>query len=247
MIFGNFMRKKMNKIYTFWEGIIPAYIELCMKTWKFPYIVLNYNNLSQYTDELPEKVKQLTLPKIADYVRVHVLRDNGGYWFDTDTIMLSNKIPEECILGDDNTRQNTIGFLHTIPHSDFFEKWAVYQDTKLNEINILDKDTTKWDIMGNAFTDDYLKKNIKFKIGKLEQNWPENYMITDEIISRPNKYKKFYFESNFTLNDIKDKTNMLMLHNSWTPDWYKKLSKEDVLKQNCTLSNILRELNEPTK
>lgn len=229
------------KIYTFWEGKMPDYLKLCMETWKFPYIVLNYNNLSQYTDKIPEKVKQLTLPKIADYVRVHVLRDNGGIWLDTDTIMLSDKLPEEYILGNNDTRINTIGFLKTEPHTEFFETWASYQDWMLNKLPNLKTDTTHWGIMGNLFTDPFLKEHKEIKIGKLEQNWPETYMINGNL-QRPSKYQKFYFGCNFTLNDVKDKTNMLMLHNSWTPDWYKKLSKEDVLKQKCTLSNILNEL-----
>ncbi len=221
---------------------MPEYLKLCMQTWKFPYIVLNYNNITQYTDKIPEKVKQLTLPKIADYVRVHVLRDNGGYWLDTDTIMLSENLPEESILGNNETRTNTIGYLHTKPNSDFFETWAKFQDWKLNQLPNMRKDSTMWNVMGNAFTDFYLKEHKEIIIGKLEQNWPETYMIKDNI-SRPQKYQKFYFSSNFSLNDVKNKTNMLMLHNSWTPDWYKKLSKEDVLKQKCTLSNIIRELN----
>jgi len=133
------------KIYTFWEGKMPDYLKLCMETWKFPYIVLNYDNISQYTNKIPEKIKQLTLPKIADYVRVHVLRDNGGIWLDTDTIMLSDKLPTECILGDEYKRTNTIGFLQTEPNSEFFVKWAKYQDDTLQKLPTLNVDTTHWE------------------------------------------------------------------------------------------------------
>ena len=38
------------QIFTFWEGELPEYIKLCMATWKFPYKVLNYSNLKEYTD-----------------------------------------------------------------------------------------------------------------------------------------------------------------------------------------------------
>ena len=230
------------KIYTFWEGNMPEYLKLCMCTWHFDYIILNYKNLKDYTNPLPEKIKQLSLPKIADYVRVHVLRDNGGYWLDTDTILLSDELPHENILGNSKTKMNTIGFLKTEKMSDMYFKWAEYQEKILNELPLLDKDTTKWDIMGNAFTDHYLKTHDKIDIGSITEKWAETYMI-NENIERPVKYKKFYFENNYTLKDLTKKTNMLMLHNSWTPDWYKKLTKEDVLKQKCTLSNILRELN----
>ena len=229
------------KIYTFWEGVLPDYLKLCMETWKFPYVVLNYDNLTQYTDKIPEKIKQLTLPKIADYVRVHVLRDNGGIWLDTDTIMLSDKLPDECILGNNIERKNTISFLKTEAHSDFFESWAAFQEQMLDIIPVSKIDITPWDIMGNRFTDNYLKAHKDIQIGKLEQNWPETYMLKEEL-SRTQQYQKFYFYSNFTLNEVKDKTNMLMLHNSWTPAWYKNLSRVDVLNQKCTLSNMLREI-----
>lgn len=229
------------KIYTFWEGVLPDYLKLCMETWKFPYVVLNYGNLTQYTDKIPEKIKQLTLPKIADYVRVHVLRDNGGIWLDTDTIMLSGKLPDECILGNNIERKNTISFLKTEAHSDFFESWAAFQDQMLDRIPVSKIDITPWDIMGNRFTDNYLKAHKDIQIGKLEQNWPETYILKEEL-SRTQQYQKFYFYSNFTLNEVKDKTNMLMLHNSWTPSWYKNLSCDDVLNQKCTLSNMLREI-----
>lgn len=236
------------KIYTFWEGEMPEYVKLCMNTWQFPFVVLNYSNLSQYTEQIPEKIKQLKLPKIADYVRVHVLRDNGGYWLDADTIMFTS-IPNEIILGDDKTRINSIGFLHTKPNTDMYKEWAKFQDEMIIKISNMTEDTTSWDIMGNMFTDPYLKKHKEIKIGNRNTRFAETFMLKENISNR-NKYQKFYFETNHTLKDVyigSMKTfgkgpDMFMLHNSWTPDWYKKLSKEDVLKQKCTLSNLLREL-----
>ena len=44
-------------VYTFWEGEMPAYIKLCMQTWKIPYVLLNYDNVNQYTDIPIEKLK----------------------------------------------------------------------------------------------------------------------------------------------------------------------------------------------
>lgn len=41
----------MENIFTFWEGKMPLYITLCLKTWDFPSLtILNYNNLKSYTD-----------------------------------------------------------------------------------------------------------------------------------------------------------------------------------------------------
>ena len=228
-----------NTIYTFWEGKMPEYLKLCLDTWKFNFIVLNYDNIERYTDKLPIKLKQFTLPKIADYVRVHVLRDNGGYWLDTDTILLTDDLPEETILGDNEIRTNTIGYLHTEKNTELFIEWAKYQEYAVKSApNMIDMDITRWDFLGNAFTDPYLKKHTDIKIGCLSNRWPETTMITDNI-PRQQKYIKLYFQSNYEINDF-GKRDMLMLHNSWTPAWYKNMSRDELLSTECTISNILR-------
>ena len=77
-------------------------------------------------------------------------------------------------------------------------------------------------------------------IGEIDSRWPETYMIEGEQ-SRYQKYQDFYFGYNYRLLDLR-MTDMLMLHNSWTPEWYKQASRSEVLFKECTLSNILREL-----
>ena len=230
------------QIYTFWEGKMPAYLSLCLETWKFPFVILTYDNLHQYTDaRVTGKVKERTLPKVGDWVRIHVLRDAGGYWLDTDTIMINDTLPHEALIGNNELRGITVGFLHaTQPHDELFDRWAEYQDMTLDNLPNMSTDTTRWSILGNDFSDPYLKSHTDIKIADIDACWPENYMIADNI-TRPQKYNKFYFESNYTLEDIK-KTNMLMLHNSWTPEWYKNLSRDAVLHKSCTLSNILKEI-----
>lgn len=223
-------------VFTFWEGEQPAYIKLCMETWRFPFTVLNYNNLGEYTDLPVDRLKRFTLPHIADCVRVHVLRDRGGYWLDADTIMVTDRLPEENMIGYPQTRGNTCGYLHTEPHSQMFEEWADYQDRIING-----PDTpTYWGTFVNSFSDQYVKEHMDISICSVENSWPETYVIQGDM-PRFHKYQQFYFDNSYVLSDI-HKTDMLMLHNSWTPEWYKRLSKEDVLATDCTLSNILREL-----
>ena len=214
---------------------MPAYIRLCMATWKMPYIVLNYDNLRQYTDFDIERAKRFTLPQIADCVRVHVLRDNGGYWLDADTIMLGDKLPDTDMVGDPESRDNSIGLLWAEPHSQMFTEWAAFQD----EIIRRDDTPSYWATMGNAFTDDYVKRHEQVRIHPIDDYCPETYMIREDI-PRWQKYRRFYFEERNTLSDIRP-TDVLMLHNSWTPEWYKNVPEGKVLDANCTMSNILRE------
>lgn len=224
-------------IFTFWEGKMPAYIRLCMNTWRFHYTVLTYDNMHEYTDIDIEPLKRYTLPQIADVIRVHVLRDNGGYWLDADTIMVTDKLPTTNMIGFPDRRANTIGYLHTEPHSKMFEAWAKYQDDVIGEASSEDG----WDIFGNRFTDQYVAEHPEITIASVEPCWPETYM--EDGNDRWGQYRSFYFARSYHLADIRP-TDMIMLHNSWTPDWYKKMATETVLREPCTLSNILRELND---
>lgn len=224
----------MDKVFTFWEGKMPEYIRLCLNTWHFPFVVIDYSTLRQYTDLDINKLSRFTLPQVADCVRVHVLRDHGGRWLDADTICVSGKLPDADIMGNPVTRHHSIGMLRTTPHSDMFERWAAYQDEILNSADT----PTHWATMGNAFTDDYIQAHPEIRIGDNESRWPETYMIGGQV-DRYYKYVEFYFKSNYTLADLKP-TDILMLHNSWTPNWYKSMS--GVLGISCTMSNILREL-----
>ena len=119
---------------------------------------------------------------------------------------------------------------------DFFVDWARYQDAVIADPNCSDH----WSVMINAFTDPYIGKHPEVTISDVRNCWPETYMI-DGDEPRYVKYEKFYFENEYHL-DALDSTDMLMLHNSWTPAWYKDLSVSDIFAKHCTLSNILREL-----
>lgn len=223
-------------IFTFWEGKMPAYIELCLATWKHPFVVLNYKNLNKYTDLDIETVRRFTLPQIADAVRVHVLRDQGGYWLDADTIMITGKLPEGPMVGDPVKRTNSIGLLRAAaPGLQMFKEWAKYQDAVINSLET----PRLWSVMGNSFTDIYAKSHPELEIHPIELFYPEVYIINGEE-SRFAKYNRFYFESSYHLKDLRE-TDLLMLHNSWTPGWYKELGKLEILAHGCTMSNILRE------
>lgn len=232
-------------VFIFWEGTMPAYLKLCMKTWSFPYTLLTYENAGDYIKGFDsgrdvELLKTFTLPMQADYIRTHVLRDNGGYWLDCDTIVLGS-LPDALIFGDDIERTNTIGYLHAKDKEEpFFVAWSEYQDKVLRST---DHDM-RWDIMGNRFTDKYLKTHGELTIAPIKEHWVETVMVPGKG-ERYDKYQKFYFSDKWTLDELKRfnaYTDIFMLHNSWTPGWYKQLDEYDVLDCDCTLSNILREV-----
>ena len=121
-----------------------------------------------------------------------------------------------------------------------FEKWADYQD-RVIAANGLKNGKHPWYLMGNGFTDSYVKNHKSIQIYPIERYWPETYMVPGDM-SRYVKYNRFYFEQDHKLEDIQP-TELLMLHNSWTPDWYKRFSAKEVMDARCTMSSILRELS----
>lgn len=223
-------------IFTFWEGKMPDYIRMCLETWKLPYTMLNYDNLREYTDYDIEGAKRFTLPQVSDAVRAHVLRDNGGYWLDADTIMITGKLPTENVIGDPVKRTHSTGVSHyTEEAKDFFKYWAKYQD----EVIANPHHSNHWSVLVNMFTDGYVDSHKEVTISDIRKCRPELDMIKSG--ESYDKYVQFYFGRDYHLSDIQP-IDILVLHNSWTPGWYKKLTREQVLESKCTMSNVLREV-----
>lgn len=226
-------------IFTFWEGEMPEYVKLCMDTWKFNFTVLNFDNICNYTDlKVTNNLKSFSLPQISDAVRAHILRDHvDSYWLDADTIMLTDKLPAENVIGDPVKRTHSTGVSHSTGESmGFFRAWASYQDRTIADKN----HPNHWSVLVNMFTDTYVPNHLEVKIYDITKCRPELLMV--EFGTSSKKYKEFYFDKSYHLSDLPE-TDFLVLHNSWTPKWYKGLSKQEILNQNCTMSNILREVN----
>jgi hypothetical protein len=88
-------------IYYFWEPAesIPAYIHLCLQTWrnvfqKYNIIPLSYANLSEYLGSesslIDDTFKALPLQMQKDAILVAVLHENGGIFLDADTIAVND-------------------------------------------------------------------------------------------------------------------------------------------------------------
>ena len=56
------------------------------------------------------------------------------------------------------------------------------------------------------------------------------------------KYLSFYFAKNDINSFLENCTGIIMLHNSWTPSKYKKMSKEEFLHQDIMLAHLLRRI-----
>ena len=247
------------RIFTFWEpkGNIPAYLKLCMKTWeKFipdsEIVILDYSNIRSFIDiDLygPELFGgNYSLPQIADAVRCMLLEQYGGLWMDLDTIILSkefikyfNDSKDVIFFGDSLNRTVHIGIINAIAHSSLMKLWVDGVKDKI--CNFTEKGKDFWAYLGNSIIYSYVKENIdEIKIIDVvkEEIFPEKVNAIPKA-SHQNLYVDFYFCKKYHLSDMK--SYALMLHNSWTPNIFKKMCEKDFLRYDCTLANILAEIH----
>ena len=83
----------------------------------------------------------------------------------------------------------------------------------------------------------YLTKLDREKYGFI----PELSYGWDKRMSHRDWYVRFWFESDLGVDAVfREGQTVIGLHNSWTPEWYKRLSEREVLEHPCLLSQTLR-------
>lgn len=93
----------------------------------------------------------------------------------------------------------------------------------------------------------YFRTIHRKRLTMLERN---RFAFMPERLHRPReagaddvRYRRYWFESNAGVDTAVREGQMLIgLHNSFTPDWYKRLSEAEVLAHPCLLSRTLRRL-----
>ena len=264
--------KSQNKkyIFTFWEpkNKLPAYINLCMKTWKkflpeYEIVLLDYSNLDEWIgfnfyDEYLYKI--FSLPKQADAVRAAVLYRNGGIWFDADTIITSEKIKYIINQPSDVTMFNThLGFIVANKNSKVMKKWIsgikknIFIHKLCNRFNpffkyFLNKMFTdrlkKWNYLGNLIIDEIKHESNNKEFLSLKRNdyyaLPEYNYYKNSDLTQVEKYLKFYFENDFSEYIYENEKGIICLHNSWTPKNIYNMNESEFLEQNNTLGKILK-------
>lgn len=256
------------RLFTFWEPKekMPAYIRLCMQTWKkflpeCEVVLLDYSNLEEWLgidvyDEI--LFKDFSLPKQADAIRCALLKKYGGLWLDADTILTSPQVKDYLMIDSELVMiSKHLAFIKANNNSKIIADWynqiqynlKFYKDVKYQN-NAVQKilhprryrRVENWDYLGNYILHKMLKtKNKKkfFSIDRMEINaLPElNNKNNDNLVEN---YQNFYFENDYSQNVIKNTKGIILLHNSWTPQQFLEMNEEEFLSRNNTLSNVLK-------
>ncbi len=244
-----------------WKKFMPDY----------EIVILNYKTLHNWIDKKIIDTKlfnYFSLPKQADVIRCLLLYKYGGIWFDTDTLVISKKINDIAEYTFKNSEISMIetsikyhpytGLIFANKNSEIFRQYIFEVEKRINEFgkpksqliltklfnNKKYKEYKNWDFLGNAIIDKLINGVESNKYLPLDNNkikaFPE--IIKYPNISRREAYCKFWFKDNSGLTDLDEETSVISLHNSWTPKEYKKMTKNQFLSQDITLSNILKEL-----
>ncbi|MBR2069433.1 MAG: FkbM family methyltransferase [Candidatus Gastranaerophilales bacterium] len=261
-------------IFTFWEPVnkIPDYLKLCLKTWEkflpeYKIIILNYSNLNEwlgyeYYDEY--LYKNFSLPKQADAIRAKLLNKYGGIWFDIDTIITSNKIKDILNLKSDTILFNRhVAFITSKKGSYFTRKWLKKINKKLFwhkfyncHKNILkyfysiekQAKLNQWSYFSNSITDEIITKSNEKQIKSLDKfkyfALPENNFFNTKSQAGIEQYVEFYFNNDYSDFVLNNEHGVILLHNSFTPQNYKKMGEREFLEQNNTLSKVLKNVLE---
>lgn len=256
------------RLFTFWEPKekMPAYIGLCMQTWKkflpeCEVVLLDYSNLEEWLgkdvyDEI--LFRDFSLPKQADAIRCALLKKYGGLWLDADTILTSPQVKDYLMIDSELVMiSKHLAFIKANNNSKIIADWynqiqynlKFYKDVKYQN-NAVQKilhprryrRVENWDYLGNYILHKMLKtKNKKkfFSIDRMEINaLPElNNKNNDNLVEN---YQNFYFENDYSQDVIKNTKGIILLHNSWTPQPFLQMNEEEFLSRNNTLSNVLK-------
>ncbi len=226
-----------------------------METWKkflpnATIIVLDYKNIGEFLDvrELGLNLfsGRLSLPQIADAIRVALLAKHGGVWMDIDTIILSRDaeqyfLPDEkhrtIFFGDHLEKICHIAFINAPPNSMCMNLWREFIREKIWNLN--SSTFVNWDFLGNSFINNYAQLHTdEVKIIDRNLAMPELKLMS-ESITYEKSYPIYYFLQSHHLADVN--ADMLLLHNSWTPPMFKEIPPEKFFHIDCTMVNVLAE------
>lgn len=289
-------------VFCFWEpaGEIPAYLDLCIQTWRrafagFNIIHLNHSNLRDYVSSaaLPwQTLRRLTLSQQKDAISIAVLKKHGGIFMDADTIavcepswILKTLEQAEVVLFGYH-----LGFVAARRNSNFLSRWLSQIQARLALLDGLEfsPEDVPWDYTGYESFQEVIDQlagidrqpavqladdaaapwAVRLKARTKVQRLRCRILLSTvlkrrirmldrcrcgfivEAVANPascrnpkDAYRDFWFSKAASLDRVfSKKQTVIGLHNSWTPDWFLNLSKEEVLEHECMLSKTLRHL-----
>ena len=247
---------------------MPAYLQLCMETWvknipDLELVIINHDNLTEWIDDSQwidssrnlARFKRIGYMCQSDIVSELVLTRHGGVFMDADTIITKdifdeiNKLdPDKLVaFGNPETRGIHVAILIALNPGNRYLSAVSQEAVKRVDTLPPPPTTMNWDYFSNTIYDsidsiisgkDYLHVLDRMESGNIIES---HYFRGLDTMGQ---YVRFYFEPHkISVKEAlkKVKFGAVSLHNSFTPDAYKALTREQVLDdKNYMLSKILK-------
>jgi hypothetical protein len=237
----------------------------------YDIVILDYMNLEQYLGKNffdKSLYKNYSLAKQADAIRCAVLERYGGIWLDLDTIITSEKF-EQMLNGLDAELvmfRKHLGFIYAQKNATILRLWLNAINDKLvwDKTNLLCRPMREvlrvfnpqkahkmmsWSVLGNDLLNPYLKEARSKQFLSLNTNnsddMPEcKFARLHDWQCKNNEkvFQKFYIENDYSDFVLENVDGIILLHNSWMPNKYKKLSEKEFLALDNTLSNLFKKI-----
>ncbi len=88
-------------VWTYWEGLCPPYVELCLDSLRRHAGARVLDRASfdgLWTSDRDLPIDALYVAHRADYIRAYLLRHYGGFWIDADCVLLRPVAPLAALL-----------------------------------------------------------------------------------------------------------------------------------------------------
>jgi hypothetical protein len=221
--------------------------------------IINHANINKYLPKrlLTPSFYDLTLAMQSDVVSVWVLLSRGGLFMDADTIMTKNPFskglfPQDrfSAFGYPNRKSIHLAVMSSpYPNNPLLFQW-ISQISELLAHPL--PSPLPWSYVGNAIVNDLLKnENYSSAAYIIDAATSGNIIEIDSPHELPyHRYLNFYFTApKISFSEIVEKSSsgLISLHNSWTPEAYRKASLAEIFrsKESILLSHLLSNLCQP--
>ncbi|MBQ9487060.1 MAG: hypothetical protein IJU91_04555, partial [Selenomonadaceae bacterium] len=137
--------------------------------------------------------------------------------------------------GDVDKRSIHLALINSIPNTEVMNLWLEFIKGKLE--NLSADTVVEWNFFGNSFINDYAKNHPEeIEIMDRRLVMPEISLRSDSV-SAEKAYLEYYFFQSRHIEDVP--ADMLLLHNSWTPQVFKTIGRNEFIRCNFTMPNIL--------
>jgi mannosyltransferase OCH1-like enzyme len=243
-----------------WKLNLPA---------KYKIAILNYSNIQDYlSSEILNLIlcKDMSFVAQVDAIRIALLNKYGGFWMDADTVIINSNImdilydydSDLVIFSYSKLAKHFTGFIYASRNSRIVKTWLeciisrvkIYKKYLLLKRKFPIKNFTKsfnklriWSYLSNGILDG-LVKNVsekEFKSIEIEDSFalPEQVLLKGDRIKC---YINFYFSSKYNMSWLKNCKGVLLLHNSWTPERFKKMNEAQFMRQDIMLAHLLSKI-----